>query len=142
MAAAQPSLPLDLSRFGELTTPPKSFYPYVPGEDGIPFPEFDDPFDFGERAIEATKMFTVPDGRLAGKTFFEALAPYLDVWLAGEGLDEMIYSLEAKSEKRFETWGYAVCTQRNSAAESRYQVGFGPWYRALDVVMVSIWKIG
>ncbi|MFC1537636.1 hypothetical protein ACFL4P_02290, partial [Gemmatimonadota bacterium] len=66
----------------------------------------------------------------------ETLAPYLDIWLAGEGLDEMIYSLEAESEKQVETWGYAVCTQRSSAAESRYRVGFGPWYRALDVVYI------
>ncbi|MBN2290246.1 MAG: hypothetical protein JXQ83_13010 [Candidatus Glassbacteria bacterium] len=66
----------------------------------------------------------------------DALAPYVDVWLAGEELDEMIFEARAQSQKNSRTWGYAGCTQRSTAAESRYRVGFGPWYRALDVVYV------
>ncbi len=66
----------------------------------------------------------------------EALAPYVDIWLAGEGMDEMIFASGSASTKKARTWGYASCTQRNSAAESRYRVGFGAWYRALDVVFV------
>jgi len=66
----------------------------------------------------------------------KSLSPDVDVWLASEGLDELIFSLSAASNKRARTWGYASCTQRNSAGESRYSVGFGPWYRALDAVFV------
>ena len=70
------------------------------------------------------------------KVELETLAPYVDVWLAGEGLDEIIFDYGASSSSRVRTWSYTSCTQRNSAAESRYRVGFGPWYRALDVVYV------
>ncbi|MEA2062791.1 MAG: hypothetical protein U9P14_03750, partial [Gemmatimonadota bacterium] len=62
----------------------------------------------------------------------ERLFPCVDIWFTG-GMNGQMRQVSPGGVR---TWGYAACTQRNSAFESRYQVGFGPWHRRLDGVFI------
>lgn len=60
----------------------------------------------------------------------EELAPLVNNWLLGEKV-EITPQMREKA-----VWGYTAITQRHSGAEARSSVGFGPWQRETDALII------
>lgn len=58
------------------------------------------------------------------------IEPYVSVWLIGEDVkpDERM--------RRSAVWGYVALTQRDAGTTARARLGFAPWFRELDGVLV------
>ncbi|HUU26684.1 MAG TPA: hypothetical protein VM123_02640 [archaeon] len=91
---------------------------------------------FRARAQELTKVMGSSAGLISPVTREvrreekEYIAPYLGIWLLSEGVEKQV------EPEGVRIWGYAACTQRDSAAGSRYKTGFGPWIRGDDGVFI------
>jgi hypothetical protein len=64
------------------------------------------------------------------KGLLEELAPFVNLWLAGEDV-EIDGQIGDKA-----VWGYVAVTQRHSGAEARSRVGFIPWRKKMEGLVI------